>query len=91
MKIYELLWQQENAATGEMVYRKWRIFADTKTNLPRKAEWYVKSGPDEPYSLESYTIFSYPEPEGIQSLIRNTFGRPDRQTGGAEYITTPRR
>lgn len=85
-KIYEQLWRQENTTTGAVTFRKWRIFADTKTNLPKKGEWYAKVKSDEEYKLESYTVFSYPRQEEIQTLIRTTFGPVGRQP---EYIGTP--
>ena len=84
-KIYELTWQQ-GATEGEIAYGKWRIFADAKTNLPTRIEWYSKSQPDGQYELESYTIFSYPKQEEIQTVIRSVFSPARRQP---EYIGTP--
>jgi hypothetical protein len=85
-KIYELTWHQQGATEGEITYRKWRIFADAKTNLPARAEWYTNLQPDGQYGLESYTLFSYPKQEEIQTVIRSVFGPARRQP---EYIGTP--
>ena len=84
-KIYELTWQQGTNG-GEIVFRKLRIFADAKTNLPARIELYTKSQPDGQYELESYTLFSYPKQEEIQTIIRSVFSPTRRQP---EYIGTP--
>ncbi len=89
-KIFDLTWHQEDATTGEVKFRRWRVFADTKTNLPKSAEWYVKSKSQEEYSIESHTVFLYPDQEEIQALIRTTFGRTGRQPDEPGYIGTPR-
>ncbi|MBN2182350.1 MAG: hypothetical protein JW715_10585 [Sedimentisphaerales bacterium] len=86
MKIYEFLWQLKDTTTGEVVLRKWRIFADAETNLPAKAELYSKSQADEEYRLESYMLFSYPQQDEIQTVVRATFGP---EGGRPEYISTP--
>ncbi len=85
-KIYDLTWQQQGTTEGEIVYRKWRIFADTKTNLPARAELYTKPQPDGQYQIESYTLFSYPKQEEIQTIIRSVFSPARSQP---EYIGTP--
>lgn len=84
-KIYELTWQQ-GATEGEITYIKWRIFADAKTNLPARAELYTKLQPEKEYEIESYTVFSYPKQEEIQTIIRSVFNPARRQP---EYIGTP--
>lgn len=86
IKIFDLTWQQQGTAVGEIVYRKLRIFADDKNNLPTKAEWYIKSQPNGQYELENYTLFTYPKQEEIQTVIRAVFGPARRQP---EYIGTP--
>ncbi len=85
-EIYELTWQQQGTTEGEIVYRKWRIFADAKTNLLARVEWYTKSQSDGQYELESYMVFSYPKQEEIQTIIRAVFSPVRRQP---EYIGTP--
>jgi hypothetical protein len=82
-KTLQLLWQHESLVPGQMTYRKLLIFSEIKTNLPLKVEWYAKSRPDEQYSLEIYTLFSYPKKEEIQSIIRTAFDPAHRQP---EYI-----
>jgi hypothetical protein len=84
-KIYEVTWQQ-GTTDREILYKKWRIFADAKTSLPARAEMYTKSQPDKQYELESYTLFTYPKEENIKTVIRAVFGRAARQP---EYIGTP--
>ena len=81
----------DEAAPGEAKYQKWRVLADTGTNLPKRAELYAKSELAGQYNLESYTFFSYPDDDEIKILIRNIFGPAGRSPDEPVYLGTPER
>ena len=84
-EVYELVWAQQDTISNVVLYRKWRIFVDARTNLPKRAESYVKSEIEQKYILESFVIIAYPSEREIQDIIRNVFGRQD----DPQYIGTP--
>jgi len=98
-KVYELTWPQKGNSSEAIESRKWRVFVDTRTKLPKRAEHYFKLKPQEEYKFEMFEVITYPSGGQIQALIRNTFGsaagRPDepvyRGTRGADRGGTSRR
>jgi hypothetical protein len=87
--IFELTWTQKNASTGVIEFRKWRVFMDTDSGLPKKIEQFIKLEAETEYTLEISKVITYPTANQIQSLIYRTFGPiPDRQRE-PEYIGTP--
>ncbi len=88
-EVYELVWTEQGTTSEIVAYRKWRVFIDARTNLPRRAESYTKSEPGQEYKLESFVIITYPTEREIQDLVANTFGPPDSRTDGPEYRSTP--
>jgi hypothetical protein len=84
-KVYDLTWAEENTTTGAVVYRKWRVFIEERTDLPKRIEWYSKTNPENEYKLDKFAIIAYPDEGEIQNTIRNIFGRPE----SPEYIGTP--
>ena len=88
-EVYELVWTQQGTASGVVLYRKWRVFVDAGTNLPKRAESYARSGSEHEYRLESFVIITYPGKSEIQSIIRNIFGPRDDRPDDPEYIGTP--
>jgi hypothetical protein len=88
-KIYELTWTAPSDTSSAMPYRKCRLFVDTRTLLPRRAEWYAKSRPEDAYTFETFSVVSYPSQNEIQDLIRSTFGPRPGQSSEPEYIGTP--
>lgn len=84
-KVYELTWTAKSANTGVVVYRKWRVFIEERTNLPKRIEWYSKTSPESEYKLDKFAIIAYLSEDEIQSTIRNIFGRPENP----EPIGTP--
>ena len=88
-KVYELTWPQKETNSETIEFRKWRVFVDTRTNLPKRAEHYFKLRPQEEYKFEMFEVITYPSGEQIQALIRKTFGPAASQPGEPEYIGTP--
>jgi hypothetical protein len=84
-KAYDLTWVEKNKDSQAVIYRKWRVFADNRTNLPERMEWYSKSRPEDEYGFEEFVVVGYPGEDEITSIIRNIFGRPDIP----EFIGTP--
>jgi len=88
-KVYDLTWAAASEAPGAIAHRKCRFFVDIHTHLPRRAEWYAKSRPEDEYTFETFTVVSYPSEGEIQDLIRNTFGPRPGRPDEPEYIGTP--
>lgn len=84
-KVYDLTWIAKSTPSETVVHKKWRIFVDTRTNLPQRAEWYAKLKSEDEYGFETFIAITYPSKDEIQALVRNTFGPPDRP----EYMPTP--
>jgi len=88
-EVYELVWTGQGTTSEIVAYRKWRVFVDGRTSLPRRAESYAKSEPGQEYKLESFVIITYPNESEIQDLVANTFGPPESRTDGPAYRGTP--
>ena len=88
-EVYELLWTQQGTTSEVVLDRKWRVFVDTRTNLPKKTESYTRSGSEQEYKLESFVIVTYPSESEIQDIIRNIFGQRDNRPDDPEYRGTP--
>jgi len=87
--VYDLEWLQQGAVSEASTYRRWRVFVDSKTHLPRRAESYAKSESEKEYVLEYFVMITYPSEREIQDIVASTFGPPGGRTGGPEYIGTP--
>ena len=88
-EVYELLWAQQDTASEVVLYRKWRVFVDTGTSLPKRAELYVSSGLEQEYKLESFVVITYPSESEIQDIVRNIFGPRDNRSDNPGFIGTP--
>jgi len=88
-KVYELTWPQKETGSEAIELRMWRVFVDTRTNLPKRAEHYFKLKPQDEYKFEMFEVITYPSGEQIQSLVRKTFGPAASRTGEPEYMSTP--
>ncbi|MGB2865108.1 MAG: hypothetical protein WBC05_17400 [Sedimentisphaerales bacterium] len=88
-EVYEMVWTQQGTTSELVLYRKWRVFVDARTNLPKRAESYVRSGIEQKYRLESFVIITYPSESEIQDIVRNIFGPRDDRPDDPEYIGTP--
>ncbi len=84
-KAYDLNWYDESTDSQAVLYKKWRVFADNRSRLPKRIEWYSRTGPEDEYGFEKYAVIAYPSEDEIQDIIKNIFGRQD----DPEYIGTP--
>jgi hypothetical protein len=84
-KAYELSWIEKNTDSQSALYKKWRVFAENRTILPKRIEWYSKAGTEGDYGFEKYVVITYPSEDKIQDIIRDIFGRQD----DPEFIGTP--
>jgi hypothetical protein len=86
-EVYDLTWAASGSPSEAVVYKRCRLFADRRSHLPKRAEWYARSGAEDDYRLETFVIFAYPSAGEIEDLVESTFGsrRPDQP----EYIPTP--
>jgi hypothetical protein len=69
IEAYDLIWPAK-ALDGSQVFKKWRVFADSETNLPRRIEWYKKSAADSEYTLSSSAAVEYLSDSEIQKIIK---------------------
>jgi hypothetical protein len=88
-KVYELTWPQENTSSETIEFRKWRVFVDIRTKLPKRAEHYFKLKPGEEYKFETYEVITYPSGSQIQALVKKTFVPAADQPDEPGYIGTP--
>jgi hypothetical protein len=88
-RVYELNCEQTATSSGLLNLRKWRVFLDKKTNLPRRTEWYPKRQPENEYEFETYDVVTYLSEKQMQTLIRDTFGPAALQPHQPGHIGTP--
>jgi hypothetical protein len=80
---YELTWLAEG------LFYKYRIFADAKSDLPKRIEYYFKEKSQDQYKFESRQVASYPTEKEIKLLIKEIFGPDQDRSGEPGYIGTP--
>ena len=73
-KVYDLTWTTESTVSRVGTHRRWRLFADARTNMPRRAEWHTKLTPEDEYGFEIFAVVTYPTEGDIDNLLRSTFG-----------------
>ncbi|MFB0555801.1 MAG: hypothetical protein ACETWQ_21045 [Phycisphaerae bacterium] len=88
-KVYELIWQEKSTTSDAIGLKKWRIFVDARSNLPKRAEHYFKLKPQEEYKFETYEVITYPSDDEIQADIRKIFGPAAGRPDEPGYIGTP--
>jgi len=88
-KAYDLTWVVKSTDSQAVVHRKWRVFVEDRTNLPKRIEWYAKSRPEDEYGFERFVVIAYPSENEIQNIIKNIFGPRDGRPDDPEYIGTP--
>lgn len=71
-ELYELTWT-EKAYDDSVIFKKWRFFVNTKTNLPHRVEFYQKSAANSEYNLRSAMVVEYlgDSDNEIQSVIKD--------------------
>lgn len=88
-KVYELTWPGKNSTSDAIGSRKWRVFIDTPTNLPKRTEHYFQLEPGGDYKFEKYEVITYPSGVQIQALVKKTFGPAASWPGEPEFMGTP--
>ena len=88
-KAYDLTWIAKSTDSQAVVHKKWRVFAEDHTNLPKRIEWYSKSRTEDEYGFEKFVVIAYPSEDEIKNIIRNIFGPGDGRPDDPEYIGTP--
>ncbi len=70
IQIYDLKWTERKYG-GSAIFRKWRVFADAKTRLPQKIEWYTRFADDAEFVLETVMVVEYLDESEIQAVIND--------------------
>jgi len=65
-EVYELTWTKYS---GSITF-KWRVSVETRTNRPRKTEFYQKLSADSDYILTSIMVVDYVSDNEIQTVIK---------------------
>jgi hypothetical protein len=86
-KVYDLTWPAKSTSAEAGTLKKLRLFVDTRTSLPKRAEWYTQLPTEDEYGFEIFAVVSYHSENDIQSLVRTTFG--PRGSDDPERIGTP--
>jgi hypothetical protein len=68
IEVYDLKWVEKKYGRSA-ISKKWRVFADSKTNLPQRIEWYEKSATESEYTLSSTTMVEYLSDSRVQEVI----------------------
>ena len=77
IEVYDLTWSDKTDEDdvgldeGDVVYRRWRYYIETKTNLPRKIKKYSKRDPNDDYVLEETLVIEYPADDEIRQVIED--------------------
>ena len=87
-KIYDLTWQDKNAALDAIKLYRRRFFVDKRTNLPKRIELYGKLQSEAEYKFETFAVVTYPSEDQIRTLIQNEFGPAALQPRDPGYIGT---
>ena len=67
-EIYELTWVERSLA-GNEVFRKWRVFLDPETFLPKETEFYTKGVGDNQYVLKSIMKVEYLSDSEMKAVV----------------------
>lgn len=87
-EVYDLTWPQKSATLDEVKFVRWRVFVDTKNNLPKKTEYYSKVTAEDQFQFESSQTITYTTEGQIRNIIYGAFG-PESGLDQPEYIGTP--
>ena len=72
IEIYDLKWAERKYG-GSVVFKKWRVFADAKTSLPQRVEWYKRFADDAEFVLETVMVIEYLDENEIQKVKNAAF------------------
>ena len=65
---HKLTWIQEDYDSIP-VYKEWKFFINTNTNLPHRIECYEKLQAESEYELRTTIIVEYPDDDKMQAVI----------------------
>jgi hypothetical protein len=69
IEVYDLQWIEKKYG-GSAIFKKWRVFADSETNLPQRIEWYEKLTAGSEYTLSSVMEVEYLSDSEIREIIK---------------------
>ena len=67
-EVYELRWVDPGAGETGLRWR-WRVTVDGRSDLPQRAEYYLKRAGDADYALETVLTFEYLTRDQMQAAI----------------------
>jgi hypothetical protein len=65
LEVYDLLWFESSSSTS----KKWRVYVDPQTKLPRRTEFYRKRLGEDTFILKLFIVLDYPTDEGMKETI----------------------
>ncbi|MHC4144456.1 MAG: hypothetical protein ACYSUD_06710 [Planctomycetota bacterium] len=68
-EVYDLTWT-ERSGRGQARLRKWRVFVDPRSNLPRKAQFYKKSPKDTEYVPWNVLVVEYLSDREVEAAVK---------------------
>jgi len=91
--VFDLIWQHTDA-NDQPQFRKWRVYVDLRTKLPKRCEWYSKNHPGDHFHFQSLAVIDYPSRTEVLAMVQSEFGSgssdPFRTGPGyPEYMGTP--
>jgi hypothetical protein len=69
LEVYGLLWSDQNQL-NILVIRKWQVFVDPETKLPRRTEFYQMLPGEQEYTLKSFKVVDYPTDGEMRAIIK---------------------
>lgn len=73
-EVYELKWVQKDKEA--IVFRKWRVFIDCSTHLPKRSEDFYKLAIGDKYTLKQIKTVTYPTEAEIEVIFKDVFDQP---------------
>jgi hypothetical protein len=67
-EVYELTWTKTKPS-GAAKHKKWRVFVDSRTNLPQKTQFYEKSPTDANYVSRNELVVEYLSDREMEAAI----------------------
>jgi hypothetical protein len=65
LEVYDLLWFESSSSTS----KKWRVYVDPQTKLPRRTEFYRKRLGEDTFILKLFIVLDYPTDKGMKETI----------------------
>ena len=69
IEVHDLEWAKK-MYDGSAEFKIWRVFADAKTSLPQKAEWYTRFADDAEFVLETIKVVEYLDESEMQAVVK---------------------